>query len=131
MKTQTMWAFAMAMIVSMFCPAASAHGGAEHAMGTVTEVTDKSITVETKEKKALKVLLDADTTFDNGGKEAKATELKIGDKVVVHAKGHGSEGGAIHASKIKFGVTPHDGDHDAGEHHHHHEDVSDGGTMHH
>lgn len=62
-----------------------AHGGMIHVMGTVTAVTDSSVTVETTDKKTVEVQLTDSTTFLNGSKPADRKELKVGDRVVIHA----------------------------------------------
>jgi len=62
-----------------------AHGGMIHVMGTVTAMTDTSVTVETTDKKTVEVQLTGTTTFMNGSKPADRKELKVGDRVVIHA----------------------------------------------
>ena len=62
-----------------------AHGGMIHVMGTVTAVTQNSVTVETTDKKTVEVQLTDATTFMNGSKPADRKELKVGDRVVIHA----------------------------------------------
>jgi hypothetical protein len=64
---------------------AHAHGGMIHVMGTVTAVTDKSVTVETADKKTVEVALTDTTTYQNGSKPATLKDLKVGDRVVIHA----------------------------------------------
>ena len=62
-----------------------AHGGMIHVMGTVTGLTDTSVTVETTDKKTVEVALTDATTYQNGTKPSNRKELKIGDRVVIHA----------------------------------------------
>jgi hypothetical protein len=62
-----------------------AHGGMIHVMGTLTGVTDTSVTVETTDKKMVEVQLTDTTTFMNGSKPSTKKELKVGDRVVIHA----------------------------------------------
>ena len=62
-----------------------AHGGMIHVMGTVTGMTDTSVTVETTDKKTVEVQLTGTTTYMNGPKASERKELKIGDRVVIHA----------------------------------------------
>ena len=64
---------------------AHAHGGMIHVMGTVTSLTDKSVTVETADKKSVEVALTDSTTYQNGSKPAALKDLKVGDRVVIHA----------------------------------------------
>jgi hypothetical protein len=62
-----------------------AHGGMIHVMGTITGMTDNSVTVETTDKKSVEVQLIDTTTFLNGSKPGTRKEMKIGDRVVIHA----------------------------------------------
>ncbi len=62
-----------------------AHGGMIHVMGTITGITDTSVTVETTDKKTVQVLLRDTTTFLKGSKPSNRTEMKVGDRVVIHA----------------------------------------------
>ena len=64
---------------------ALAHGNEQHVMGTVTEVTESSITVETKDHKQIKVSVIAETKFMEGTSSATLKDLKVGDRVVIHA----------------------------------------------
>ncbi len=62
-----------------------AHGGMIHVMGTVTGMTDTSVTVETTDKKTVEVQLTDATTYLNGSNPSSRKELKVGDRVVIHA----------------------------------------------
>ncbi len=64
---------------------AFAHGNEKHVMGTVTEVSEKSITVETMDKQKVTVFIVADTKFVKGTSSATLKDLKVGDRVVIHA----------------------------------------------
>jgi Cu/Ag efflux protein CusF len=63
-----------------------AHAGMEHVMGTVAAVTDSSITVDTVQHKQITVLLDPSTKFTCSNAQASLKDLKVGDRVVIHAK---------------------------------------------
>ena len=65
---------------------AFAHNGIEHIMGTVTAMTDTSITVDTVKHTSVTVLIDPATTFSNNDAQASRKDLKIGDRVVINAK---------------------------------------------
>jgi len=82
MKRRTLVAAFLLLCASVLL---HAHGGMIHVMGTVTGMTDKSVTVETTDKKTVEVLFADTTTFVNGSKPADRKELKIGDRVVIHA----------------------------------------------
>jgi hypothetical protein len=62
-----------------------AHGGMIHVMGIITGMTDNSVTVETTDKKTVEVQLTDTTTFLNGSKPGTRKEMKVGDRVVIHA----------------------------------------------
>ena len=62
-----------------------AHEGMIHVVGVVTALTDKSVTVETTDKKSVKVVLADTTTYATDRKSAARSDLKAGDRVVIHA----------------------------------------------
>ena len=76
-----------------------AHGGMVHVMGTVTGISATSVTVETTDKKAVEVLLTETTAFLNGSKPSNKDELKVGDRVVIHAV---KVKDSLQAHEIKF-----------------------------
>jgi preprotein translocase subunit YajC len=79
-----------------------AHGGMVHVMGTVTAMTENSITVETTDKKTMEVQLTDSTTFLNGSKPGSRKELKVGDRVVIHAA---KVKDVLQAHEVRFGGT--------------------------
>jgi hypothetical protein len=64
---------------------ATAHGGEEHVTGTVTNITDTSVTVKTTAGKAVEVGFDAKTTYARAKQPIQKTDIKVGDRVVIHA----------------------------------------------
>lgn len=74
-----------ALLISTVSLIAYAHGNMIHVMGTVTALTDKTVTVSTTDKKSIEVLLTETTTYENGAKPATWKDLKVGDRVVIHA----------------------------------------------
>ena len=74
-----------ALLISAVSLIAYAHGNMIHVMGTVTALTDKTVTVSTTDKKTIEVLLTETTTYENGTKPATRKDLKVGDRVVIHA----------------------------------------------
>jgi hypothetical protein len=65
---------------------ASAHGGEEHVIGTVTKVSDTSVTVKTTAGKIVEVGFDAKmTTYARAKMPAQKSDVKVGDRVVIHA----------------------------------------------
>ena len=77
-----------------------AHGKEKHVMGKVTSVSDNSITVETTAKQSVTVEVNDKTKFEKSGAAATLKELKVGDKVVIHAD---AEGDKLVASEVHFG----------------------------
>src|SRR5258708_15567423 len=80
---------------------AFAHGKEKHVMGTVTSISDTSITVETKTKKSVTVDVSDKTKFEKSGAAATLKDLKVGDKVVIHAD---ASGGKLIANEVHFGT---------------------------
>ena len=64
---------------------ATAHGGEEHVTGTVTKISDTSVTVKTTAGKTVAVGFDAKTTYARGKESIQKGDIKIGDKIVIHA----------------------------------------------
>ena len=87
----------------------SAHGGEEHVIGTVTKVSDTSVTVKTTAGKIVEVGFDAKTTYARAKLPVQKSDVKVGDRIVIHAVevneklvAHTVElGAAITASKSK------------------------------
>ena len=80
---------------------AFAHGKEKHVMGKVTSISDSSITVETTAKKAVTVEVNDKTKFEKSGVAATLKDLKVGDKVVVHADVSGDK---LVANEVHFGA---------------------------
>jgi hypothetical protein len=64
---------------------ALAHGGEEHVTGTVTKISDTSVTVKTTAGKAVEVGFDAKTTYARAKQPIQKADIKIGDRIVIHA----------------------------------------------
>src|SRR5438034_9361534 len=79
---------------------AFAHGKEKHVMGTVTSITDTSISVETTAKQSVTVEVNDKTKFEKSGAAAAAKDLKVGDKVVIHADASGDK---LIGSEVQFG----------------------------
>jgi hypothetical protein len=72
--------------ISLIAAAAFAHGDEEHVIGTVASVTTDSITVKTTANALITVAVVPQTTFSKNKAAAKLADLKVGDRVVIHAK---------------------------------------------
>ena len=65
---------------------ATAHGGEEHVTGTVTKISDTTVTVKTTVGKTVEVGFDAKmTTYARAKQPIQKTDIKVGDKIVIHA----------------------------------------------
>jgi hypothetical protein len=82
---------------------AFAHGGLEHVRGTVTKISDQSVTVTTTAGKTVEVLLDAQTTYARADKTIQKSDLKVGDRVVIHAA---EKGTTLTAHTVEVGTSP-------------------------
>ena len=80
---------------------ALAHGREKHVMGKVTNISDNSITVETTAKKSVTVDVTDKTKFEKSGSPVTLKDLKVGDKVVIHADVSGDK---LVANEVHFGA---------------------------
>jgi len=92
---------AVVTLLFAFILMALAHGKEKHVMGTVTSISDSSITVETTAKKSVTVDVSDKTEFEQSGAAATLKDLKVGDKVVIHA---GVSGTKLVANEVHFGA---------------------------
>ena len=91
----------VAMVV-IAAGAASAHGKEQHVMGKVTAMTDSSITVQTKAKDSVTVYTMPETKYKKNGAAAEMKDLKVGDRVVIHAAKMGEK---LMANEVHVGVA--------------------------
>lgn len=89
-------------VVVLAAGAAFAHGKDQHVMGTVTAMTDRSITVQTKAKDPVTVYTMPETKYEKSGATASIKDLKVGDRVVIHATKMNDE---LMATDVRFGAT--------------------------
>lgn len=96
--------FSLVACLLLSTSGALAHNGEEHVIGTVASVTQSSITVETTASKLVTVAIAPETKFVEGQAAAKAGDLKVGERVVIHAK-EPSEGNLV-ADIVEFSAIP-------------------------
>ncbi len=99
-------AIAILAIVSAMSSIGFAHGNEKHVVGTVTSISDNSMSVETTSRKTVMVGLSDTARFVKSGSPATLKDLKVGDRVVIHATGPEDK---LVASEVRFGSTPPDG----------------------
>jgi hypothetical protein len=98
MKKQS-FALTCALLLSTF---AAAHGNMDHVMGTVADVTSHSISVKTTDGTTKVVEFDRETKFLRGESAATATDVHVGDRVVIHAH---KKDITLHAATVKIGAA--------------------------
>jgi Heavy metal binding domain/Domain of unknown function (DUF5666) len=103
MKKLNTFALLAALVVPLAALPLAAHEGGTHVMGTIKNVSEKSLTIETRDKKEVVVVVDEKTKFEKNGKPATANDLKAGTRVVVDVeKGQTKE--ALVAKEVKIGA---------------------------
>jgi hypothetical protein len=81
---------------------AVAHEGKPHVMGTVTQVSENSITLKTTANTETVVSVVAQTVFTKNAATASWKDLRVGDRVVIHA--HQTKKG-LQAETVEIGVA--------------------------
>jgi hypothetical protein len=97
--------FAILAIVSLvLLPIlATAHGGEEHVTGTVAKVSETSVTVKTTAGKTVEVAFDAKTTYTRAKQPIEKSEIKVGDRIVIHAMEMNKK---LVAHTVELGTAP-------------------------
>ena len=72
----------MALLASAGFP----HGNEQHVIGTVTKVSQDSVTVQTVDKTLIEVKIVSDTKITKNDTPVELKDLHLGDRVVIHAK---------------------------------------------
>ncbi len=84
-----------------------AHGDKKHVVGTIEQINPDSVVVKTAEGKSVEVKLVATTAYilrvEKTDKPAKAADLAVGQRVVIHATSRTTpKGETLEAEEIKF-----------------------------
>ena len=69
-------------------------------MGTVSRVDGTNITIKTQDGTLKTVMVTEETKYLKTGSAAKLEDVKVGDRVVIHAK---KMGDMLHATAVKIG----------------------------
>jgi hypothetical protein len=96
-------AMLMLLVFSLVTLATLAHGTDKHVLGKVTKISESEITVQTQDGSLQVVKIAPDTSFVKSGASATIKDLKVGDRVVIHAKPVGSD---LIAHEVRFGKPP-------------------------
>ena len=86
-------------VVLLFTFLAFAHGNEEHVIGTVASISKTAIIVHTTKNENKEVAITDKTTFETQKGPAKAEDVKVGDRVVIHADKQGEK---LVAHTVKF-----------------------------
>src|SRR3954453_16767783 len=86
MNTRRMHSVIAILALIITAAAAYAHNGVEHVMGTITAITDSSITVDTVKHPAVTVFNDPTTKFTKNHNQSSRNDVKVGLRVVIDAK---------------------------------------------
>jgi hypothetical protein len=78
-----------------------AHGGMEQVLGTVTAITEHSLSGKTRAGATKTVEFDSETKFVKGDAAAAVKDVQVGSRVAIHAHSHD---GALHAAEVKIGT---------------------------
>jgi Cu/Ag efflux protein CusF len=81
---------------------AFAHGDLEHVIGTVVKIDGKAVSVKVADGSIKVVQLDDQTHILKAGVDAKASDIQVGSRVVIHARKHED---SLQAVEVKIGVT--------------------------
>ncbi len=87
---------------------AFAHGGMEHVLGTVTAMTDHSLSVKTRDGAVKTVEFDGETKFVKGDAPATIRDVQVGSRVVIHAY---KDDNSLHAAEVRIGADAAKGQH--------------------
>ncbi len=97
------WMFLLGAV--LFAGIAAAHGDEQHVMGTVTSITENTITVEVApkqgetQKTTVTVNVISSTKFEKMSATATIKDLQVGDRVVIQAA---KKDGKLEAHVVKI-----------------------------
>ena len=102
------YALATILLLGTTAGTVLAHGGGGHVKGTIRSVTRDEIVVDDAHGQARRVRLDPQTRYrDVAGTVAKPSDVRAGDRVVVHL---GVEAKRSTAVEVRFGHPKKDGE---------------------
>jgi hypothetical protein len=101
MKKVSSYLIAVVICTLILGTLAFAHGGMDHVLGTVTAITDHSLSVKTREGAIKTVEFDGETKFLKGDAPATLKDVQVGSRVVIHAHNRDN---ALHAAEVKIGT---------------------------
>ena len=87
------------LLVLCFAVSAAAHGKEQHVVGFVTKIAGNEITVKTLDKGEVTVTATPMTEYYQANTKVSLKQLKVGDRVVIHATKKESR---LEAHTVKF-----------------------------
>ena len=100
MRKRLLWVASLLFLLAL---TTYAHGDKKHVVGTIEKISGDSVVVKTADEKQVEVKLIGSTIFilKTGAQEkpAKASDLAVGDRVVIHAT---PKGETLEANEVKF-----------------------------
>jgi hypothetical protein len=91
---------AILIVLAFVATAAPAHNGMDHVIGIVSKLTETTITVaQQKDHTPVEVMTTKDTIYERGNIPAHRADLKLGDRVVIHAV---KVNGRLQAHEVQF-----------------------------
>ena len=79
---------------------AFAHGNQQHVMGTVATIGANTITVKTTAGKLTEVAINEKTKVSKAGQKVELKDIKVGDRVAIHATKHDNR---LEATTVQLG----------------------------
>lgn len=101
------------MLVALLAVGALAHGGKTHVMGTITALDAEHVVVQSREGQSVSIHLTKQTVVQRDT-PAAASDLKVGDRVVVDVTGKDPD---LTATQIRVGTGSAEPGH-SGQHQH-------------
>src|SRR5260370_11774244 len=92
----------MFVCITLLARAAFPHGNEQHVIGTVTKISQDSVTVQTVDKTLVEVKMVSDTIFTKNNIPGELKDLHVGDRVVIHAKKVGEQ---LQAHTVQIGLA--------------------------
>ncbi len=93
----------MTLLCLAFVATASAHVHGKHLMGTVDSITNNEIVVATTTGEKSSATLTPETRYVRGKNTILSSDIKIGERVVVHAKA-AEKGKGLVAEEVHVGM---------------------------
>jgi hypothetical protein len=88
--------------IALLASAAFPHGNEQHVIGTIAKISQDAVTVQTPDKTLVEVKIVSDTRFTKNNTVAGLKDLRVGDRVVIHAKRVGDQ---LQAHTVQIGIA--------------------------